>query len=171
MTLGNRFVRLFTFLFAISSFVVPVHAKHKLPLPAQVLTAKTIFIDNQAGYASIGDKVYDELRKWGRYQVVDSPGKADIVLLLSAKEYLAGYTGNTVHNTTGTVNGSGQISSQTYSTGGSSAVYGGTTYITLIDPKSGDSLWQDARAWGRWKSATRGLVKELRDRVNEQEKK
>jgi len=54
-------------------------------------------------------------------------------------------------------------------TGHSRAVYSGTTYITLLDPKSGSSLWSDSRAWGAWKSATRGIIKELRDRVKNQE--
>jgi hypothetical protein len=30
-------------------------------------------------------------------------------------------------------------------------------------------LWADAKPWGRWKSATRGIIKELRDRVKDQE--
>jgi hypothetical protein len=44
----------------------------------------------------------------------------------------------------------------------------GTTYVTVLDPKNGTTLWSDAHPWG-FKSATRGLVKELRDRVKDQE--
>lgn len=149
---------------------VPAFAKHeKMPLPERIMTAKTVYLDNQSGFADLGDKAYDEMKKWGRYQIVDSADKADIVLLLSAKEYIGGYTSSTYHNTTGSADDNGNISAHTYSSGSSRAIVAGTTFITLVDAKSGASLWSDARAWGRWKSATRGLVKELRDRVKDQE--
>jgi hypothetical protein len=152
--------------------LAPAYGKHeKMPLPQQVLAAKTVYIDNQSGFATLGDKAYDEIRKWGRYQIVDSPDKADMVLLLSAKEYISGYSSSSYHNTTGTVDDNGNVNAHSYGSGESSAVYSGTTFITLVDPKNGSSLWADSRAWGRWKSATRGLVKELRDRINEQEGK
>jgi len=151
-------------------FAFPALAKHeKMPLPQQVTNAKTVYIDNQSGHAELGDRAYDEMKKWGRYQIVDSAGKADIVLLLSAKEYIGGYTSSTYHNTTGRVDDNGNVNAQTYGSGNSRAVVTGTTFITLIDTKSGTSLWTDSRPWGRWKSATRGLVKELRDRVKDQE--
>jgi hypothetical protein len=168
----------------------PGYAKHeKLPLPQQIMTAKTIYIDNRSGLSEVGDKAYDEIKKWGRYQVVDSPEKADIVFLLSAQEYIGGYTTNTYHNTTGTVNysgttnsqtsgsntygatnGSASVNAQTYGSSTSRAIVKGTTYVTLLDPKNGTTLWSDAHAWGL-KSATRGLVKELRDRVKDQEER
>ena len=150
----------------------PVFAKHeKMPLPQQVITAKTAYIDNQSGRADLGDKAYDEMKKWGRYQLVDSPDKADLVLLLSAKEYVGGYTSSTYRNTTGSVDNNGNVNAQTYGSGSSSAVITGTTFITLVDRASGASLWSDAKPWGKWKSATRGLIKELRDRVKDQESK
>lgn len=152
---------------ALASIVSASH--RKMPLPQQVMAAKTIYIDNRSGDADLGDKAYDELEKWGRYQIVDSPDKADLVLLLSAKEYIGGYTSGTYRNTTGNVDNNGNVNAQTYGTTTSHAVISGTTYITLIDPKSGASLWGDARAWGRFKSATRGLIKELRERVKDQE--
>src|ERR1700730_18463678 len=158
------------FLLAALLFGASAYAKHdKLPLPEQVMTAKTVYIDNQSGLADLGDKAYDETKKWGRVQIVDSPEKADLVLLLSAKEYISGYRSNTYHNTTGSVDSSGNVNAQTYGSGHSRAVYSGTTYITLLDPKSGSSLWSDSRAWGAWKSATRGIIKELRDRVKNKE--
>jgi hypothetical protein len=150
--------------------VASSYAKHeKMPLPQQVMTAKAIYIDNRSGVADLGDKAYDELRKWGRFQIVDSAEKADVVLLLSAREYISGYSSGSYHNTSGSVDSYGSINAQTYGNGSSHAIVSGTTYITIVDPKGGAPLWSDARAWGRWKSATRGLVKELRERMEQQE--
>ena len=36
--------------------------KH-LPLPPQVIRAKTVYIDNQSGVAKLGDRCYTELAK------------------------------------------------------------------------------------------------------------
>lgn len=41
--------------------------KDHVPLPAQVMTAKTVYIDNQSEDASVGDKAREELRKWDRF--------------------------------------------------------------------------------------------------------
>ena len=150
--------------------VVSSYAKHeKMPLPQKVMTAKTMYIDNRSGVADLGDRAYEELRKWGRFQIVDSAEKADVVLLLSAREYISGYSSGSYQNTSGSVDSYGNVSAQTYGSGSSHAIVSGTTYVTIVDPKGGASLWSDARAWGRWKSATRGLVKELRQRIEQQE--
>jgi hypothetical protein len=161
---------------AILLLVLPGFAKHKkMPLPQLVLNAKTIYVDNRTNIAQIGDRAYDELQKWGRYQVVDSPDKADLVLLLSIQEYTNTYTYVSPRVTTGSVSDNGNINTMTY--GGDATtqtVVSGTTFITLIDPETGKRLWKNARHWGRgrlWmhKSATRELIRELRNRVKEQE--
>ncbi len=55
----------------LSAFTVEVVAKEKhLPLPPQIAAAKTVYIDNQSGFAKMGDRAYDQLTKWGRFQVV-----------------------------------------------------------------------------------------------------
>jgi hypothetical protein len=48
------------------------------------------------------------------------------------------------------------------------------TFLTVIDPKTGDSLWSDSKRWGNlytgFHSATKGLIDELMKRVNEGER-
>ena len=138
------------------------------PLPSAVLTAKTIYVDNQSGVAVMGDRAYDELRKWGRFEIVDNPQKADMVLLLSVTSYDAGYVLNGTGQTVGANDGS--TNSQVYSEGEARHVEIPDAHVTLIDPKTGTRLWSDVRRAGVYKSATRELVKELRDRISEQEK-
>ncbi|HXN00156.1 MAG TPA: hypothetical protein VN982_16945 [Candidatus Dormibacteraeota bacterium] len=65
--------------------------KQHLPLPQQVMTAKTIFIDNQTGQAKIGDRAYEELKKWGRFQIASDRNQADLIFLLTAQEHDGGY--------------------------------------------------------------------------------
>jgi hypothetical protein len=66
------------------------------PIPAQILTAKKIFIanagaiemDEDAPHFSGGpdrayDEIYSALTNWGRYQIVSSPADADLLLEIS----------------------------------------------------------------------------------------
>ena len=64
------------------------------PIPAQIKTAKTIFISNAnddcyyAGTGCVRDVFYDEfyaaMKNWGRYQIVASPADADLVFELGS---------------------------------------------------------------------------------------
>jgi hypothetical protein len=163
-------------------------AKH-LPLPPQIGAAKTVYIDNQSGVAKLGDRCYQEIQKWGRFQVVQDRRRADLILLLSAREYNRGYV-TSGGGTTGTINSSGSINTttsgnQTTGTIDSSGTINttstptytqpvtvGYTYMTVVDPKTGDNLWSDSKRWGNlytgFHSATKGLVDELMKRINEE---
>src|SRR5260370_2387176 len=77
---------LFAFVVCLSAHANTKHA----PLPEQVLKAKTVYVDNQSGLASLGDKAYDELSKWGRFKIVMSAKDADFGLLISAHAYVTG---------------------------------------------------------------------------------
>ncbi len=61
------------------------------PVPDKVLKAKTVYLDDQSGYPGVTDKAYRELTKWGRFKVVSTRTEADLILLLSAREYTGGY--------------------------------------------------------------------------------
>ena len=138
------------------------------PLPDAVLQAKTIYLENQSGYAYIADRAYDELMKWGRYKIVTSKKEADLILLFGSSEYQGPST------TTGTVVMNDSYGNNKPTTGtvvsNTTSSQEGVTHITVLDAKSGESLWRDSRQWGAYRSATRGLVKDLRKRVEEQEK-
>jgi hypothetical protein len=176
----------------IASFTVVGFARDKhLPLPPQVATARTVYIDNQSGVAKIGDRCYTQIEKWGRFKVVSDPKDADLVLLLSAHEYTSGYvttgggststvntsgtvnTTTTGNQTTGTVNTSGTVETTTQPTY-TRPVSTGYTFLTVIDPKNGNSLWTDEKRWGNlytgFHSATKGLVDDLMKRINEDAK-
>jgi hypothetical protein len=77
-----------TVIIAALAFVIVVssiHAKDKhAPLPASVITAKTVYIDNQTGHAEITDRAYDALSKWGRFKILQNAKDADLVLRFTA---------------------------------------------------------------------------------------
>lgn len=162
-----------TFLLKLSAFlliispIAPAKTKHA-PLPDLVIQAKTVYIVNLAGNAAFRDKAYDEITKWGRYKVVSKREDADLIFVLSAREYTTTMVTNS--NTTGTVDGSGNVNLQGQSQ--TTAVEHGTTFLTVADPKSGDELWSDSKAWGSlltgFHSATRSLIENLRKRIDEQ---
>ena len=66
--------------------VSPMYAADKYPpLPASVIAAKTVYIDNQTGSSQVTDKAYEALTKWGRYTVVKDAKSADLVLQFTAE--------------------------------------------------------------------------------------
>ena len=125
--------------------------KNHVPLPTQVIAAKTVYIDNQSEDASVGDKAREELRKWGRFQLVSDRAEADLIFVFSTSAYTSYAT-----------------SSPPYST----EVEANYTYLTIIDGKSGQHLWNASQKWGNlydgYHSATRGLVNDLKKRIEEQ---
>jgi len=150
---------------------VEVVAKDKhLPLPPQIAAAKTAYIDNQSGLAKLGDRAYEQLTKWGRFQVIPDRKQADLIFLISARAYDGGYV-TSGGGTTGTIDSNGNINttnSPTYS----QHVSVNYTFLTVIDPKTGENLWSDSKKWGNlytgFHSATKGLIDELMKRMNEE---
>jgi hypothetical protein len=70
---------------AVVLVVSPMYAADKFPpLPASVIAAKTVYIDNQTGSTQITDKAYEALSKWGRFTIVKDAKGADLVLRFTA---------------------------------------------------------------------------------------
>src|SRR6202043_4146083 len=60
----------------------------KLP---KILSAKTVYFDNQTGAEAVGTAAVAQLRKWGRFLIVHDKQTANLILLLSADRYNGGY--------------------------------------------------------------------------------
>ena len=74
---------------ALLVFIAPLAAfagKKKLPppapLPSEISEAKTVFLANGGGSELAFDAFYQEFKQWGKYQLVGSPDKADLVITL-----------------------------------------------------------------------------------------
>ena len=134
----------------ITMFTLPCAAKEKpaakrAPLPQTILRAKTVCIYNQTGFAKVADDAYDELKKWGRFTVVEVEAGADLAFAFSKDPRDPAYL-----------------------------------MLVVIDPakNNGEAIWSDSKEEGHsWRegalithgSAARKLIKDLRDRVKEQE--
>lgn len=89
--------------------VAKTHIAPPAPLPAQVTQAKTVFLLNGGGNDAAFDEFYQDVKSWGKYQIVGSPDQADIVLTLhyawfddgeTSTAYYNAYTHQTNTNTT-----------------------------------------------------------------------
>jgi hypothetical protein len=170
-TRTSAYARRLAALTLVLSVSVSLHAKkHEAvapaPLPAKVLAAKTVFIQNDSGHAEIADKAYRALSAWGRYQIVDSSAKADLIVILAIGK--------------GEIKSIQHSSTSTFDTGTGTWTYGSThgpgtrpinfTRIELVDPVTHDTEWTDEKPWGKKKSATEELINSLQQRVEQQEK-
>jgi len=136
---------------------VPVSANEKrASLPSKVLAAATVFVDNQTTSAELLNTAYTELSKWGRLQIVDTAQKADIVLRLSNGNYVKFVPGGG-----NTPMGDAKASKQNFA-GADEAVPPGSTRISVIDPKTGNSVWSDIRKTDNPKATTH-MLDGLRD--------
>lgn len=129
----------------------------------QILTAKTIYFDNQTGSDAVGNNALAQLKKWGKFRVVQDRKHADLLLLLSADPYRGGniiFSGGQ----TGSVENDGQINQDKVPNYNkqSPTRY---AYLTVIDPKTGVRLWSAEHLWGGlltgFNSVGERLVKEL----------
>lgn len=173
------FASLCVFLVVFSASAALGKKRHVLkyaPLPQKLVTARTVFLDNQTGFANVGDKAYQELEKWGRFRVVDSPKKADVVFLISQREYEGGYTTSHFGQTHGAISGGGNVALYSGGSTRTRTIERVQVHLTVVDPRNGVSLWADSRQQSVpstidqivTQGLTRSLINGLRKRIKEQ---
>jgi hypothetical protein len=119
-------------------------------VPQQILKAKSVYIDCDACLRAMADAwwaAFEELTEWGRFDVVPDPKKADLIFLFSANPYLGDYV---------TRDGPDKR-----------PVFIKITFMDVVDPKTGKSLWSDSRELGSWfvAPATRELFHEFKEQL------
>jgi hypothetical protein len=75
------------FLVAALVLAIQVPAKQQMlaPIPAKVMQAKTVFVENQSGYDRARDEFADELGKWNRLHIVYNKTGADLLAILTVQ--------------------------------------------------------------------------------------
>lgn len=131
---------------------------HKLVLlPPLVLTAKTIYIDNQSADPTLQDIASLEMDKWGHFRLAESRDRADIILRLTSS------------NRVRLVNTGQAFNSESAAGASDQHIRTGYTRLTLIDPKTGSALWSGERKIKDAKSTGR-MLDGLRDAFDQDEK-
>jgi hypothetical protein len=97
------------------------------PIPEALLNAKTAFVRNDGAEAKDFDKFCTLLKEWGRFELVQDRGKADIGIALSAQLQ---YRTVQVPSTSG---GIGSVASQQVI----------TSYIRIFNARDDTKLWSD----------------------------
>ena len=150
----TKLARPLLFFLCAAVFVPAVLAKNKerSPVPAKVMQASSVYVDCTCprGLAVAREEALQQLKSWGRFQIAQNRRETDLVLLFSGNPYLGDYTTRDGPDTRNVA-----IES---------------TYLTVIDPNTGATLWSDSREWGSWrvKGATKDLLTELREEMEGQ---
>jgi hypothetical protein len=145
----------------------PAQPRKQLGLSPQLLSAKSVYFDDRTGSPAVAKRAVERLKKWGRYQVVNDPKQADLILLFSADPYKGGYI-IISGGQTATIDRKGEIQEDAVPTFNKAAPVR-DAYLTVIDPATGDSLWSDSHVWGGLltghNSAGERLVNKLKKQV------
>jgi hypothetical protein len=72
------------FVFASLLCTNPAVAQKQLAQSPRILSAKSVYFTNQTGSDAVGKNALEQLKKWGKFQLVADPKQADLVILLSA---------------------------------------------------------------------------------------
>ena len=144
--------------------IAPSSAQAQKPpeLSAKILSAKSVYFDDLTRVPAVGKNALAQLKKWGRFRIVEDRTQADLILVLSAspsKGYVI-YSGGQ----TGTIGVHGRIDPDRVPNYNRAAPVR-YAYLTVIDPKSGEKLWSADRLWGGlltgFNSAGERLIKKL----------
>jgi hypothetical protein len=127
-------------------------------LPDIVTRAHTVFVENETGFHELQYTLILELSKWGRFELADSPEKADLILRLD--------NGNHVRMVP-----SGEFPSTTaLNASADSEIPKGHTRISLLEPKTNSMLWADMHKTEGGKVKNGHLLDGLRDAFDAYEK-
>lgn len=154
----NSRLLLARFLFPVSVLMVAALAlANPKPLPEAVTNAHTIFLENETGFNELEYSTIFEINKWGRFDLVDSPEKADLILRLDS--------GNHVR-----VVPEGQFPAIPANAVGEGEIPKGHTRISLLDPKTNVMLWSDTHKTEGGKVKNGHLLDGLREAYDSYER-
>jgi hypothetical protein len=115
-------------------------------LSPKILSAKSVYFDNQTDVPAVGEKALERLKKWGRFRIVNDKKQADFILQLSASPYNGGHL-LLADGQTATIHHDGDVEVDPVPTYNKAAPVR-VAYLTAIDPTTGVRLWSDSHVWG-----------------------
>jgi len=142
-----RFFSHLPVLAALASTIAPIAAQpqKRLARSARIQSAKSVYFEDKTGVDAVGNKALAQLKRWGRFQIVKDRKQADLIFILSADPYKGGYI-IASGGQTGTVE-NGHIDEDRVPNYNKQAPVR-YVFLTVLDPKTGDTLWSDSHRWG-----------------------
>jgi hypothetical protein len=137
MSSGGKAMKSILACFVLVLGTMPLLAVDPAPLPKVMREAKKAYAVNAGIESKTFDHVYDQLKKWGHWQLVDEANEADVIVVLSSQNTFLGVANlGSVGNATAT----------TY--GNVTTVHGSSSnillpmvsqhrYLGVVDPKTG----------------------------------
>jgi hypothetical protein len=128
-------------------FLTAATAVAQKPAPSsRILSAKTVYFENKTDSHAVGKNALAQLRKWRKFVVVPNAKSADLIFLLSAAPYRGG---NIILSggQTGNVDNQGHIEEDRIPDYNKQSPTR-DAYLTVIDTKTGESLWSHSHVWG-----------------------
>lgn len=134
---------------------------------ARILSASSVYFDDRTGVPAVGERALAQLKKWGRFRVVQDRKQADLIFLLSADAYQGGHI-IVSGGQTGTVGENGNIQEDPVPDYNRQAPVR-YAHLTVIDPKTRENLWAISHRWGGlltgFNSVGERLIKELENQT------
>jgi hypothetical protein len=132
-------------LFILANLATTFPSRAQLASWSKILSAKTVYFEDQIN-VDAGNAAPAQLRKWGRYQIVQNTESADLIFLLSASPYRGGQI-IFASGQTGSVDVQGNVQEDRVPDYNrqSPVRY---AYLTVIDSKNGQKPWSDSQVWG-----------------------
>jgi hypothetical protein len=131
-------------------FPVGGQAQKQGRVPPEVFAARTVYFEDRTGATAVGKKALEELKRWGRYRIVEKREDAELEILLSRDPVASAVRGFGAEGVTPRYIQREHLKS---------------VYLTVIDLQSAEVLWGDRHDWGGAltgeNSAGERLVKEL----------
>jgi hypothetical protein len=123
-------------------------------LPSKVMQGKSVYIACDTCLRGMGKAklaAYQQLLDWNRFVVVPDRDKADLVFLFAANPYMGDYL--------------------TRDGPDPRPIRIDTTFMSVIDPRTGQNLWSDSKTAGSWRvgGATKDLIDEFRAQLEAQQ--
>lgn len=103
-------------------------------LPYSIFSARTVYVDNETGFAELSNVAYLELNRWGRFEPVESAAKADLQIVLTGSSYVRVLASSEVP-----AYDPKKVSARPAEL--PEAAPNGYTRVTLQEIKSGKTLW------------------------------
>jgi hypothetical protein len=67
----------------LAGFVALASAAQQRVAP-RILSAKSVYFDDQLDVPAVGKKAFAQLKKWGRFQIAPNRNRSDLTIVLSA---------------------------------------------------------------------------------------